>query len=175
MFGKKNEDKGDALRVQEVLPKRFGKYGLTLHDEKTRLVDFHRPRGNLRHSETFVFLGFTHYWGKLRKGNWVVQCKTAQKKLNTAVRKVYKWCKAHRHDPVREQWQALRRKVHGHYGFYGITFNMRSLNRYYEQVKRAWRKWLNRRSHNKDMPWHRFNRLLERYPLPRPRIVHSYV
>jgi group II intron reverse transcriptase/maturase len=136
-------DKRDALRVQEVLPKRFGKYGLTLHDEKTRLVDFHRPRGSLRHSETFVFLGFTHYWGKSRKGNWVVQRKTAQ--------------------------------MHGHYGFYGITFNMRSLNRYYEQVKRAWRKWLNRRSRNRDMPWDRFNRLLERYPLPRPRIVHSYV
>ena len=168
-------DKRDALRVQDVLPKRFGKYDLTLHDEKTRLVDFHRPSGSRHYSETFVLLGFTHYWGKSRKGNWVVQRKTAQKKLKTAVRKVYKWCKAHRHDPVKEQWQSLCRKVHGHYGFYGITFNMRSLNRYYEQVKRAWRKWLNRRSRNKDMPWDRFNRLLERYPLPGPRIVHSYV
>ena len=168
-------DKRDALRVQEVLAKRFGKYGLTLHDEKTRLVDFHRPRGSRRHSETFVLLGFTHYWGKSRKGNWVVQRKTAQKKLKTAVRKVYEWCKVHRHDPVKEQWRALCRKVQGHYGFYGITSNMRGLNRYYEQVKRAWRKWLNRRSRNRDMPWNRFNRLLDRYPLPRPRIVHSYV
>jgi group II intron reverse transcriptase/maturase len=168
-------DKRDAFRVQEVLPKRFGKYGLTLHDEKTRLVDFHRPSGSRRHSETFVLLGFTHYWGKSRKGNWVVQRKTAQKKLKTAVRKVYKWCKVHRHDPIEEQWQALCRKVQGHYGFYGITFNMRSLNRFYEQVKRAWRKWLSRRSRKKDMPWDRFNRLLERYPLPRPRIVHSFV
>jgi hypothetical protein len=168
-------DKRDALRVQEVLPKRFGKYGLTLHEEKTRLVDFHRPRRNRRHSETFVFLGFTHYWGKSRKGDWVVQRKTAQKKLKTAVLKVYEWCKVHRHDPVKEQWQALCRKMQGHYGFYGITSNMRSLNRYYEQVKRAWRKWLNRRSRNKDMPWDRFNRLLEHYRLPRPRIVHSYV
>jgi len=168
-------DKRDALRVQEVLPKRFGKYGLTLHDEKTRLVDFHRPSGSRHHSETFVFLGFTHYWGKSRKGNWVVQRKTAQKKLKLAVRKVYEWCKVHRHDPVKEQWQALCRKVQGHYGFYGITSNMRGLNRYYEQVKRAWRKWLNRRSRNRDMPWNRFNRLLDRYPLPRPRIVHSYV
>jgi len=168
-------DKRDALRVQEVLPKRFGKYGLTLHDEKTRLVDFHRPSGSRRHSETFVLLGFTHYWGKSRKGNWVVQRKTAQKKLKLAVRKVYEWCKVHRHDPVKEQWQALCRKVQGHYGFYGITSNMRGLNRYYEQVKRAWRKWLNRRSRNRDMPWNRFNRLLDRYSLPRPRIVHSYV
>jgi group II intron reverse transcriptase/maturase len=168
-------DKRDALRVHEVLPKRFGKYGLTLHDEKTRLVDFHRPGRDRRHSETFVFLGFTHYWGKSRKGNCVVQRKTAQKKLKVAVKKVYEWCKKHRHDPVKDQWQALCRKVQGHYGFYGITFNMRSLNRFYEQVKRAWRKWLNRRSRNRDMPWDRFNRLLERYPIPRPRIVHSYV
>ena len=168
-------EKRDALRVQEVLPKRFGKYDLTLHDEKTRLVNFHRPSGSRHHSETFVLLGFTHYWGKSRKGNWVVQRKTAQKKLKTAVRKVYKWCKVHRHDPVKEQWQALCRKVHGHYGFYGITFNMRSLKLFYEQVKRAWRKSLDRRSRNRDMPWDRFNRLLKRYPLPGPRIVHSYV
>jgi len=168
-------DRRDALRVQEVLPKRFGKYSLTLHEEKTRLVDFHRPSGSRRHSETFVFLGFAHYWGKSRKGNWVVQRKTAQKKLKMAVQKIYKWCKKHRYDSIEEQWQALCRKVHGHYGFYGITFNMRSLNRYYEQIKRVWRKWLNRRSRNKDMPWDRFNRLLEHYPLPRPRIVHSYV
>jgi RNA-directed DNA polymerase len=162
----------DALRVQEVLPKRFGSYGLKLHDEKTRLVDFHRPRGRRSHSENFVFLGFTHYWGRSRKGNWVVQRKTAQKKLTSAVRRVYEWCKKHRHDPVKDQWKALCRKVQGHYGFYGITFNGRSLNRFYDQVKRAWRKWLDRRSRKRDMPWERFNRLLERYPLPKPRIVH---
>jgi RNA-directed DNA polymerase len=165
----------DALRVQAVLAKRFGKYGLTLHEEKTRLMDFHRPRGNRRKSDTFVFLGFTHYWGKSKKGKWVVQRKTASKKLREAVRKVYQWCKGHRHDPVKEQWQALGRNVVGHYGFYGITFNIRSLNRFYEQVKRAWRKWLNRRSRNRDMPWDRFNRLLDRYPLPKPRIVHKFV
>ncbi len=168
-------DQRDAHRVWEALPKRFGKYGLSLHDDKTRLVDFHRPRGNRGGSETFAFLGFTHYWGKSRKGNWVVQRKTAREKLRKAVRKVYQWCKVHRHDPVKDQWRTLCRKLHGHYGFYGITFNLRSLNRFYEQVKRAWRKWLNRRSRQKDMPWERFDRLLERYPLPRPRIVHSFV
>lgn len=167
--------KSDALRIQEVLPKRFSKYGLEIHDEKTGLVDFHRPSGDQRRSKTFNFLGFTHYWGKSRKGNWVVKRRTAKKKLKLAVRKVYVWCKKHRHDSVKEQWQALCRKVRGHYGFYGITFNLRSLNRYYEQVKRSWRKWLNRRNRDNDMVWERFNRLLEHYPLPKPRIVHSYV
>ncbi len=165
----------DARRVQTVLPKRFGKYDLELHETKTRLVDFNRPRPSLRKSETFVFLGFTHYWGKSRKGKRVVQRKTASKKLKASVQRVYQWCKAHRHDPIAEQCRALGRKLTGHYGFYGITFNMRSLLRFYDQVKRAWRKWLDRRSRNNDMPWDRFNRLLKHYPLPRPRIVHQYV
>lgn len=164
----------DARRVQAALPKRFGKYGLSIHEEKTRLVDFRRPRGKGHSSAVFDFLGFTHYWGVSRKKKWVVQRKTAKKKLKLAVRRVHQWCRKNRHDPVKEQWRSLCRKLHGHYGFYGITFNMRSLNRFYERVKRSWRKWLNRRSRDKDMPWDRFNRLLDRYPLPRPRIVHKY-
>ncbi|MFQ5993068.1 MAG: group II intron reverse transcriptase/maturase [Nitrospiraceae bacterium] len=167
------ERERDARRILSVLPKRFGKYGLTIHDEKTQLVDFRRPYGD-RKSETFDFLGFTHYWGKSRKGQRVVKRKTAKIKLKVAVRKVYRWCRGHRHDPIKEQWQALCRKLHGHYGFYGITFNLRGLKRFYEQVKRAWRKWLNRRNRDNDMQWERFNLLLVRYPLPEPRIVHKF-
>jgi RNA-directed DNA polymerase len=163
----------DARRVQAVLAKRFGKYGLALHEEKSRLLEFRRPMGRRGKAATFDFLGFTHYWGLSRKKKWVVQRKTAKKRLKQAVRRVYQWCRVHRHKPVKEQWQSLCRKLRGHYGFYGITFNIRSLHRFYEQIKRAWRKWLNRRSRNKDMPWDRFNRLLQRYPLPRPRIVHK--
>ena len=164
----------DARRVWEVLPKRFGKYGLSLHEEKTRLIDFHRPKGGGNKPETFVFLGFTHYWGKSRKGKWVMKRKTAAKKLKAAINRVYGWCKEHRHDPVKDQWKALCRKLIGHYGFYGVTFNSKGIGLFYEQVKRSWRKWLNRRSRDRDMPWERFNRLLEHYPLPRPRIVHKF-
>jgi RNA-directed DNA polymerase len=164
----------DARRVQAVLAKRFGKYGLALHEEKSRLLEFRRPKGRRGKSASFEFLGFTHYWGLSRKNKWVVQRKTAKKRLKQAIRRVYQWCRVHRHKPVKEQWQSLCRKMRGHYGFYGITFNIRSLHRFYEQVKRAWRKWLNRRSRKKDMPWERFDRLLQRYPLPRPRIVHKF-
>jgi RNA-directed DNA polymerase len=164
----------DARRIEAVLPKRFGKYGLSIHDEKTRLLDFHRPTGGKK-SETFVFLGFTHYWGLSRKGSWVIKRKTAKKKLKAAIRRVYEWCRANRHDPVAEQWKSLSVKLRGHYQFYGITCNWRSLSSFHEAVKRSWRKWLDRRSRNKDMPWERFERLLRRYPLPRPRITHSYV
>jgi len=155
------------------LPKRFDRYGLALHPDKTRLVDIRRPKGREK-AETFVFLSFTHYWGTSRKGNRVVKHKTASKKLRESIRRVYQWCEEHRHDPLEHQHQALSRKMKGHYGFYGVTFNIRSLKMYENQVKRGWRKWLNRRSRRNDMPWERFNRLLERYPLPRPRIVHGY-
>jgi RNA-directed DNA polymerase len=166
--------KRDARRIEAVLPKRFGKYGLKIHEEKTRLLDFHRPAGGGGKSETFDFLGFTHYWGKTQKGGWAIKRKTARKKLKAAIRRVYEWCKGHRHDPVKEQWKALRAKLTGHYQFYGITSNWRSLCSYHEAVKRSWRKWLDRRSRQKDMPWERFERLLRRYPLTSPRIAHSY-
>lgn len=165
----------DARRVMDVLPKRFERYGLTIHDQKTRLEGFSRPSGKGRgKSGSFAFLGFTHYWGKSRKGRWVVKRRTAKVKLKQAIRRVHLWCKKNRHLPVKEQQLHLRRKLHGHYGYYGITFNTRSIKGYYEQVKRSWYKWLNRRSRDRQLPWPRFNRLLERYPLPRPRIVHQY-
>jgi RNA-directed DNA polymerase len=167
-------NEADAHRVREVLPKRFERFGLAIQEAKTRLVDFHRAGDKGNEPGSFDFLGFTHYWGKSRKGNWVVQRKTAKKKFKQAVRRVYRWCKENRHMPVREQWETLSRKVQGHYGYYGVTFNMRGIKSFYEQVKRSWHKWLNRRSRDKDMPWERFERLLERYPLPMPRIVHQY-
>jgi RNA-directed DNA polymerase len=167
-------NEGDAHRVREVLTKRFERFGLTIHDTKTRLVDFLHPGRRDKKPEVFNFLGFTHYWGKSRRKKWVVKRKTAKKKLKQAVRRVYEWCKRNRHKSVEEQWWKLSRKLHGHYGYYGITFNIRGVISFYEEAKRSWRKWLNRRSRDKDMPWERFNRLLKRYPLPTPRIVHQY-
>jgi group II intron reverse transcriptase/maturase len=164
----------DAQRVYEVLPKRFGRYGLAIQEAKSRWLDFSRPKGKGPGQGVFEFLGFTHYWGKSRKGNPVVRRKTSGKKLKGAIRRVYQWCKLNRHMPVKQQWSQLSRKLNGHYGYYGITGNSRSLKGYYEQVKCSWRKWLNRRSRKSDMPWDRFNRLLKRYPLPAPRIVHRY-
>ena len=164
----------DAQRVCEVLPKRFGRYGLSIQEQKTRLVNFSRPGSKRGKAESFDFVGFRHFWGKSRKGNWVVQRKTSNMKLRRSVRRVHQWCKRNRHLPVKEQWRKLCRKVHGHYGYYGVTFNMRGIKGFYEQIKRSWHKWLNRRSRDKHMPWRRFNRLLEHYPLPAPRIVHKF-
>lgn len=173
----------DARRVMEVLPKRFGKYGLVLHPDKTRLIPFRRPPhkangGQANRNDqpgTFDLLGFTHYWGRTRRGGWAVMRKTASKRLSRAVRSIAEWCRDHRHRPVCEQHAILSQKVRGHYAYYGITGNARALAWFLCAVHRAWRKWLDRRNRNREMTWERFNRLLKRYRLPPPRIVHSYV
>jgi len=168
-------DERDARRVMEVLPKRFEKYGLTVHPEKTRLIRFRKPGSptERKGSGSFNFLGFTHYWGRSRKGNWVVKRKTEKSRFSRALKAVSEWCKRNRHLPVKEQHKVLRRKLLGHYSYYGITGNARSLGNFLYQVWWVWRKWLNRRSRGNHMPWEKFNLLLKRYPLPPVRVVHS--
>lgn len=173
------EDRDDARRVLEVLPKRFGKYGLTLHPEKTRLVAFHPPGRHPKSDDhrprtgTFDLLGFTHYWGVSRRGHWVVRRKTAQVRLSRALKRIRAWCRVHRHRAVAEQWLVLSSKLRGHYGYYGITGNMRSVSLFRRFVERIWRYWLNRRSHKARMTWERFAALLSRYPLPAARLPRS--
>ena len=167
----------DARRVMAVLPQRFAKYGLTLHPEKTRLIDFRRPRTSSGQREerpgSFALLGFTHYWGRSHRGKWVVKRKTASKRLTRAIKAVRQWCRAHRHEPIAEQQRVLVHKVRGHCGYYGITGNAGALGRFHNAVVRAWRTWLDRRSQQRHMPWERFKRLLARYPLPPPIATHS--
>lgn len=171
----------DARKVLEVLPKRFGKYGLTLHPDKTRLVPFTRPSrdsdadgpSNRPRPGTFDLLGFTHYWGKSRQQNYVVKRKTAAKRLARALRAVGQWCRLNRHRPVAEQHQILSQKLRGHFGYYGITGNSIALSRFRQEVTNIWRKWLSRRKRGGPIPWTDFTRLLARYPLPPAVAVHS--
>lgn len=168
----------DARRVMEVLPKRFGKYGLSLHPEKTRLVWFGRPprRGQPDHGPRpghFDLLGFTHYWGTSRKGRWVVKRKTSAKRFTKALRRVSDWLRQNMHAPLREQQRGLVLRLKGHAGYYGITGNSAALSRFLHQVRRTWRKRLARRSRSRRMTWERYARLLAAYPLPTLRTVHS--
>ena len=174
------ESEEDARRVLKVLSKRFGKYGLELHPEKTRLVEFRRPpkgsgkRGRKDDERTsFDLLGFTVYWGKSRRGNWVIKQKTASKRLHRAVKVIWQWCRKNRHLPVKLQWQSLARKLNGHFAYYGVCGNYRCLDRFVHWTERAWRYWLSRRSNRAKMKWERFQALLQHYPLPKPRNVHS--
>ena len=174
------EEKEDAERVYRVLFKRFEKYGLSLHPEKTRLVPFGRPEGPKGGQgtaapgpKTFDFLGFTHYWGKSRKGQWVVQRKTARKRLQRSLKAISQWCRKNLHEPMHEQVARLGRKLKGHIGYYGITGNYPALQRYRRGMLEIWRKWLARRGDPKGMPWTRFHKLLEVWYIPEARVVHS--
>jgi len=162
----------EARRAMAVLPKRFAKYGLSIHPEKTRIVRFTRPEdGAPNSSEPFNFLGFTHYWGSSRKGKWIVKRKTAATRFTRALRAIGQWCRSHRHLPVAEQQAVLRQKLLGHYGYYGITGNVRWLANMLHEVQRVWHRWLARRG--SCFNWEQGRRLLARYPLPPIRVVHS--
>jgi RNA-directed DNA polymerase len=168
----------DARRVLEVLPKRFAKYGLQLHPAKTRLVPFQRPsvrpetQGTGTSPGTFDLLGFTHYWGRSRRGGWVIQRKTSASRFQRAVKMMAQCCRQNRHLPVVEQHRTLSQKLRGHDAYYGITGNYRMIHKLRHVIEEVWRKWLARR-HAGPLYWERFQRVLERYPLPAARIVHS--
>jgi RNA-directed DNA polymerase len=170
----------DARRVLAVLAKRFNRFGLTLHPEKTRLVRFLCPPYVRQDRllprdggpESFDFLGFTHYWAKSQRGRWVVKKKTASERLRQALKRISAWCRRYRHQKVAWQHGRLARKILGHFAYYGVTGNDQQLSRFRDRVTRIWQQWLSRRSQSTPMPWDRFHHLLDRYPLPMPRIVH---
>ena len=173
----------DARRVYDVLPKRMEKYGLRLHPDKTRLVRFGRPpyrtpgrpgptRASGSRPGTFDFLGFTHYWGQSRRGNWVIMRKTSSSRFSRTLRRISQWCRVNRHRPIVEQHQTLVRKLQGHDAYYGIVANSRMLSALRYHVERIWCKWLGRRSRKARINWGRMNALLKRFLLPRPRIIH---
>ena len=168
------ERREDAQRVAEVLGKRMERFGLRLHPEKTRLIAFERPEAGQRSGKgpgTFDFLGFTMYWRRTRRGRWQMWCKTRSKGLRRFNRAVAEWCRCHRHLPVQDQHAALTRRLVGHFNYFGVNGNIRSLARVVYATVRVWRKWLRRRSQRTRLTWERFNQLLERFPLPRPRVV----
>ncbi|MFO7906562.1 MAG: group II intron reverse transcriptase/maturase [Pirellulaceae bacterium] len=173
------ESKRDAERVLDVLHKRFGRFGLQLHADKTRIVPFRRPpkggQRDRRDSSSFDFLGFTHYWDKSRNGFWVVKRKTASDRLRRSLKAINAWCRSNRHEPLKEQRTALNQKLRGHYAYFGLTGNYDSLDRYYRGVRAYWHKWLRRRDRdNSHLNWDWFQRVvLDNHPLDHPRVIRS--
>jgi len=169
----------DAERVLAVLGKRLERYGLTLHPDKTRFVDFRssRPEGG-KHPDTrgttFDFLGFTHVWGTSRKGRRVVRQVTAKSRYARALAAVTEWCRCNRHWAISEQHAHLSAMMRGHYAYYGISGNSRRLQWYAHQLVRIWQTWLSRRDSKGWFRWNRMTELLARHPLPQPRIIHRY-
>ena len=166
--------KGDATRVLDVLAKRFGRFALELHPTKTRLLQFLRPDQAEERPSTFDLLGFTLYWGLSRRQTWIVKYKTAKDRLSRALTRIREWCRDHRHWSLKRQKQILGKKVTGHYAYYGVTSNNRSLRSFSEEVRRIWRYWLSRRSGRAYVSWPKMLLILKAYPLPEPRIYHRY-
>jgi hypothetical protein len=167
-------EEADARRVLDVLPKRFGRYGLTLHPEKTRLVRFKQPRdsddGDV--PGTFDFLGFTHLWARSRKGNWVVKRQTATSRFTRALKRVAEWCRLHRHERIVDQVKTLGQKLRGHCAYYGITGNSQALTRFRHEMLKTWYQWLSRRSQRKK-PWEWFGALVQRLRFPSAICIRS--
>ncbi len=174
------QNQRDAERVQAVLPKRLGRFGLTIHPEKTRLIEFGRkalqkasgPEG--RKPDTFDFLGFTHVGAWSRKGRFTIHLRTMRKRLRRSLRSISDWCRKHRHLPVEKQREAINMRLRGHYQYYGRPTNYRSLWRFHRCVRRIWKKWLNRRTRGKTINWTVFAQICTRYPLLPPRIMRSW-
>jgi len=159
------EHEADARRVMEVLPKRFSRFSLTIHPEKTE-----------KENGTFDFLGFTHYWAKSLQGYWVIKRKTVGKRLRRFMKAIYEWCRENLHEPVKEQHKTLCSKLRGYYQYYGIRGNYKMLEVVFEHTEQAWRRWLGRRCSKGYVSGEEFSRFYRKvYPLPRPRIIHSNI
>jgi RNA-directed DNA polymerase len=171
--------KKDAQRVMEVLPKRFAKYGLTIHPEKTRLLEFGRyaeenAKRRGKKPATFDFLGHTHVCARSRKGKFTVHVRTMKKRFRRGLTAIAEWCQENRHRPVEEQQKTLNAKLRGHYQYYGRPTNYRSIWQFFREVRRIWHKWLSRRTRGNGMTWEKYAAILGKHPLLMPRIVHSW-
>ena len=171
------EHERDARRFLAVLPKRFGRFGLTLHPDKTRLVRFTQRSGCVSNDAarpgTFNLLGFTHYWGRTRRGFLIVKLRTAKDRFNRALHQFREWCRWHRHDSLEAQHRQIAKKITGHYAYYGVTGNYKAIDRFRYSVMMVWKQALARRS-QRPLLWQTMFAILKRYPLPAARIVHRY-
>jgi RNA-directed DNA polymerase len=172
------QTRADAMRFHAELRERLRNFGLELHAEKTRLIEFgrfaaeNRQRRGDGKPETFGFLGFTHYCGKTRAGRFVVVRKTMKKKVQAKLQALKADLRRRMHAPVPEVADWLSSVLRGHFQYYGVPFNSRALSAFRRRVVQMWYKTLRRRSHKTRLTWTRMVRLARM--LPQPRIVHPY-
>ena len=170
----------DALRVQQVLSKRLGKFSLTLEPTKTKLVEFgrfaqrHAGKHGRRRPETIYFLGFTLYCTRNLKGNFRIGMRTERSRLQRALMHLQDLMRRMRHLPVREQVDNLNLILRGHYAYFGIAGNFRALHRVYRTVERYWHKMLCSRSWKGAIKWSVFQRIRAQFPLLRPKLYLPY-
>lgn len=168
------EKESDAIRIREALPKRLSKYKLALNEDKTTMVNFSKekvkqgiPQG------AFDFLGFTFYWGKTRKGRIIPKLKTSGKRMRSKLEKVGVWIKDMRNKVrLKELWGTFCAKLRGHIQYYGVSFNISNVQKFWWEATGIFFKWINRRSQKKSFTWEKFEKFMERFPLPKAKICH---
>ena len=163
------ERESEAEMFLQQLWERLKKFGLQLSEEKTRILEFRRSNGG---GNRFDFLGFEYFWSEHRDGRVLLRRRTSRKKLKSSLRRFADWCKANRHENLRDLFRKLNLKLRGYYNHYGVVGNFASLKMFYRQMILALRRWLNRRSQRRGMSWEKFNSLKERYGLMQPKIFH---
>ena len=174
------EHADEAQRILVALRKRFAKFDLELHPEKTRIISFgrferERASKQNRRPNTFDFLGFNHYCGKNRKGKFILFRKTSNKKFRMKCKEMNNWLRQIRNDQKTSKWwPVLQAKLRGHYQYYGVSGNMPYLEKFYTLTERMVMKWLNRCRQHKSFNWASFRKYREYYPLPKPKIVHNF-
>ena len=165
-------------KLLEMLKERLAKFGLALSEEKTRIIEFgrfarenHQKRGQGK-PPVFGFLGLTHYCSTTRDGRFKLGIKTSKKRMNRSLKTIHQWLKTTRNlFKLPEIWSTLASKLQGHYNYYGVSGNFECINYFYYQTKRYAYKWLNQRSQKKSFNWSEFERYLERFPLPKPKLM----
>jgi len=159
----------DAKRFFKVLPKRLGRFGLEAEPSKTQILRFSRYKPGMERGKTFTFLGFEFFWFWTRSGKVAIKRRTAPKKVNAALQRMKEWLKNARNLPKELFFRTLKQKLTGHYNYYYVRGNSRSVWSFYEKVIMLVRKWLNRRSQRKSYTWERLKKLLSYMGVPKPK------
>lgn len=172
--------KADAERVRQVLEKRLAKFGLTIHPDKTRIINFHKPaksstKVDKKKSQTFDFLGFTFYWGMNRQGKWMIKLKTARKKFKKSLANFSKWCREHRHEKVGWQLERVAAKLRGHKNYFGVKGNLGMVSSFQYFALEIWKKWLSRRSSKAYIPWEIMHAIIKNHPFFRTQRTQKLV
>jgi group II intron reverse transcriptase/maturase len=173
------EHEADARRFLDAMRERLGKFALSLHPEKTRLIEFgrfaadNRKRRGLGKPETFNFLGFTFICGKSRRGKFLVHRKTRQDRMRAKLRVVKDALRRHMHQPIPVQGKWLGQVVSGYFNYHAVPTNYRALHRFRDEVIRRWRRVLNHRSQRAALTWDKVKKLADEW-LPKARILHPW-
>ena len=165
----------DANKIRKALVKRLERFKLHLNEEKTKMVSFSKRKASQGEKQgTFDFLGFTFYLGKSLRGQTVPKLKTVKKRLRNKLIKVKEWTKQNRNKmKLVPLWKRFCKKLAGHCQYYGVSHNYKEVSFFFYEAINIFFKWCNRRSQRKSFTWEGFRCFMEKFPPPKPRIVHK--